>query len=208
MWVGMPAPINPIFKSGSYRVALSEKTPELIPTDATVQIRVRKPYKVNWSGCRATNNTYAATGSEVRNNNYPMYQFSIEKDLATVIGDKKVASEALDNITVVPNPYFAGDLYEGDQIENLVKITNLPPNSYVTIYSVDGTVVRKLRGPSSSLVSGSGTALTSIDWDLKNERGLQISGGVYLIHVKADGIGERLVKWFGALRPVDLNSFQ
>jgi hypothetical protein len=137
-----------------------------------------------------------------------MYQFSIESNLATIIGDKETAHNALDYITVVPNPYFAFDLYEGDQIENLVKITNLPPDCYITIYAVDGTVVRKLRGPSASLVSGGGTALTSVDWDLKNERGLQISGGVYLIHVKADGVGEKLVKWFGALRPVDLNSFQ
>lgn len=73
-----------------------------------------------------------------------MYQFSIESDLATIIGHKATAESALDNITVVPNPYFAFDLYEGDQIENLVKITNLPPDCYITIYSVDGTVVRKL----------------------------------------------------------------
>jgi hypothetical protein len=30
---------------------------------------------------------------------------------------------------------------------------------------------------------------------------------VYLVHVKADGIGEKIVKWFGTLRPVDLNAF-
>jgi hypothetical protein len=65
-----------------------------------------------------------------------------------------------------------------------------------------------LRGPSASLLSGGGTALTSVDWDLKNHKGLPIAGGVYLIHIKADGVGEKLIKWFGALRPVDLNSFQ
>jgi len=43
---------------------------------------------------------------------------------------------------------------------------------------------------------------------LKNHKGLPISGGVYMIHIKAEGIGERIIKWFGALRPVDLNSFQ
>lgn len=206
MWVGMPAPISSLFQSGNVHVPISEKTPELIPTDATVKIRVRKPYSINWSPCRASGTVYA--NDAPLNDNYPMYQFSIENSIATIIGDKDVAKSALDNITVVPNPYFASSLYEGDQIENLVKITNLPPDSYITIYSVDGTVIRKLRGPSASLVSGGGTALTSVDWDLKNERGLQISGGVYLVHVKADGVGEKLVKWFGALRPIDLNSFQ
>ena len=204
MWVGMPAPTKELFASGNVNVALSEKSSTLIPTDATVQIRVRKPYQMYWSANRSDD--YA--NNPALNSNYPMYQFSIASDLATITNHNETAKNALDNITVVPNPYFAGSLYEGDQIDNKVKITNLPPDCYVTIYSVDGTVVRKLRGPSVSLVSGGGTALTSIDWDLKNERGLQISGGVYLIHVKADGIGEKLVKWFGALRPVDLNSFQ
>ncbi|MDD4002554.1 MAG: hypothetical protein PHU35_07155, partial [Bacteroidales bacterium] len=102
----------------------------------------------------------------------------------------------------------AASTYEQDQVENLVKICNLPPDCYVTIYSVDGTVIRKLRGPSKSLVSGTGSALTSIDWDLKNHKGLPIAGGAYIIHIKADGVGEKIIKWFGALRPVDLNSFQ
>ena len=199
MWVGMPT--TSIFASGNARIAISEKSPLLIPTDATVQIRVRKPYLTYWNGANV------GPDSPV-NNNYPLYQFSIENDLATIVGDRAVAESALDNIAVVPNPYYAYSLYERDQIQNLVKITNLPPECYITIYAVDGTVVKKLRGPSRSLVSGGGSALTSVDWDLKNERGLQISGGVYLIHVKADGVGEKLIKWFGALRPVDLNSFQ
>ena len=206
MWVGMPAPMTQLFAQG-VNEPIADKSPSLIPTDATVKIRVRKPYQLYW----ANNNYdsyYKPSDEEVQNANYPMYEFSIGTDLETRTGVISIAESALDNIMVVPNPYFAFDLYEGDQIENVVKITNLPPACYVTIYSVDGTVVRKLRGPDASLVSGGGTALTSIDWDLKNERGLQISGGVYLIHIKADGIGEKLIKWFGALRPVDLNSFQ
>jgi len=34
-----------------------------------------------------------------------------------------------------------------------------------------------------------------------------IASGGYLIHVHAPDIGEKVVKWFGALRPVDLDSF-
>ena len=204
MWVGMPAPLTQMFAQGVDE-ANKDKSPMLIPTDATVQIRVRKPYQLNWAGSSYDNNNKPETPM---NNNYPMYQFTLGSDIAVMRGVTSIAESALDDIQVVPNPYFAFDLYEQDQIQNLVKITNLPPDCYITIYAVDGTVVRKLRGPSASLVSGGGTALTSVDWDLKNERGLQISGGVYLIHVKADGIGEKLVKWFGALRPVDLNSFQ
>lgn len=201
MWVGMP--IATCFEYGNANVELSKKSQSLIPTDVTVSIRVRKPYAKNWSDFNG-----GAASSTAMNNDYPMYQFTIDAGLATIIGHKETAESALDNITVVPNPYFAASLYEQDQIQNLVKITNLPPDCYITIYSVDGTVIRKLRGPSASLVSGGGTALTSVDWDLKNHKGLPISGGVYLIHIKADGVGEKLIKWFGSLRPVDLNSFQ
>ena len=195
-------PLANCFESGSASIELEKKSQSLIPTDATVSIRIRKPYVVKWS-----NNEGGLNENPVNDNN-PMYQFSIDAGLATILGHTETAQSALDNITVVPNPYYAYSAYEQDQIQNLVKITNLPPDCYITIYALDGTVVRKLRGPSASLVSGGGTALTSVDWDLKNHKGLPIAGGVYLIHIKADGVGEKLIKWFGALRPVDLNSFQ
>jgi hypothetical protein len=48
---------------------------------------------------------------------------------------------------------------------------------------------------------------TIIEWDLKNYAGIPISGGMYLVHIEAPGIGEKTVKWFGSLRPLDLNAF-
>jgi hypothetical protein len=45
-----------------------------------------------------------------------------------------------------------------------------------------------------------------IEWDLKNFAGIPISGGLYLVHVKTEA-GERILRWFGTMRPVDLNSF-
>ena len=47
----------------------------------------------------------------------------------------------------------------------------------------------------------------SIDWDLKNQDEIVVSSGLYIIHVEAPGIGEKVIKWFGVLRPIDLNSF-
>ena len=41
-----------------------------------------------------------------QNDNYPMYQFSITKDIATSVGNVELAKSAMDQITVVPNPYF------------------------------------------------------------------------------------------------------
>jgi hypothetical protein len=45
------------------------------------------------------------------------------------------------------------------------------------------------------------------DWDLKNDYGIPIASGVYIIHVDAPGIGEKVIKWFGAMRPIDLTNF-
>jgi hypothetical protein len=39
---------------------------------------------------------------------------------------------------------------------------------------------------------------------LKNEYGITVASGVYIIHIDAPGIGEKVLKWFGAMRPMDL----
>ena len=48
--------------------------------------------------------------------------------------------------------------------------------------------------------------LTSLDWDLKNHKGIPIAGGVYIVHVDVPGVGEKILKWYGALRAVDLDN--
>ena len=58
--------------------------------------------------------------------------------------------------------------------------------------------------------------MTSIDWDLKNDFGIPIASGLYMIHVRAklwdsDANAyvekDKVIKWFGALRPIDLDNF-
>ena len=89
----------------------------------------------------------------------------------------------------------------------------MPTKCKVTIFDMSGTMIRQftvdksgIAQPRSSTAGLNTDAKTSIDWDLKNFAGIPIAGGVYLIHVQADGLGERVIKWFGILRPVDLNS--
>ena len=48
--------------------------------------------------------------------------------------------------------------------------------------------------------------IASMYWDLKNDYGIPIASGLYVIHVKTDE-GEKVLKWFGALRPIDLDTF-
>jgi hypothetical protein len=130
------------------------------------------------------------------NANKPMYQFNTS-EIATRRGDLPTAQAALKLIRVVPNPYYGNSAYELTQLDNMVKITNLPKTCTVSIYSLNGNLIRRFTKDAE---------VTYLDWDLKNQYGIPIASGAYILHINAPGIGERVVKFFGALRPQDLNS--
>jgi hypothetical protein len=131
------------------------------------------------------------------NNGLSFFEFST-RDIASSENVRQVASDALNLIGVVPNPYYAFSLYENSQLDNLVKIINLPVRCNINIFTTSGTLIRTLRKDNTD---------TSILWDLRNDYGVPITSGVYIIHIDAGDIGQKVVKWFGAMRPVDLNAF-
>jgi len=172
-------------------IPLANPTLEWLSNEVKIRIRIQKPYHRYYS------TVLPGTPTDTVNRNFPMYSFET-KSIATVTNSIEKAKSDLDLINVVPNPYYAYSNYEVNQLDNRVKITNLPQKCTVTIYSANGTIIRQYKKDE---------AKTSIDWDLKNFAGIPISGGIYIIHIKSEGIGERVIKFFGALRPVDLNSF-
>jgi len=101
-------------------------------------------------------------------------------------------------INVVPNPYYGYSSYEINQLDNRIKITNLPERVTISIFTISGTLVRKIKKDDK---------ITSMDWDLNNDYGIPIASGLYVIHIDAHGVGEKVIKWFGALRPIDLDTF-
>ena len=198
MWVNMPLATSPEYEFKSY---------DEIPCDVTIDLNVSKPYGTTYSH-NGTSPTQV--GLRVQNNNNPMYMFEMTSDVITLTDqwetNEDLTNSILDNIAVVPNPYYSNSAYEtASQLDTRVRITNLPANSTVSIYTVDGTLVRRL-GPSPNDAGNANTGYT-LDWDLRTHTGLPISGGMYLIHVSTP-MGERIVKWFGTMRPVDLNAFQ
>ena len=181
MWVGFPM-LNQDYNFSN---------PSQIPTDVTIKLRVQRPYKRNFSS------DSSGTSTPLNDNN-PMYQFNLD-DFETRTNVNEIAVEALQDINIVPNPYFAFSTYETSQIDHRVRIINLPVECTVSIYNLNGTLIRQYKRDDNSI--------TSIDWDLKNFKSVPIASGVYLIHVNAPGIGERILKWFCVLRPIDLDSF-
>jgi hypothetical protein len=165
----------------------------LIPNDARIRLRVAKAYeKYSPTNVDAEDNYDGAT-----NFWNPLYTFST-KDIAAVPMQDTVLTSVLDEINVVPNPYYAFSQYETSKLDNRIKITNLPEVCTIRIYNLQGTLVRQF---------SKADPLTSVDWDLKNERNVPIAGGVYIIHVDVPGIGDKTLKWFGIMRPTDLDNF-
>ncbi len=174
IWVGLP---------------LSVPAQPWLSNEVKIRLRVSKPYAENLSASDVVANPV--------NNNNPFYKFNTA-DIAARRGDAAVVDSLLDLINVVPNPYYAYSSYETGQLDNRVKITNLPKDCKINIYTSNGVLVRTY---------DKGDEKTSLDWDMKNQAGIPISSGIYIIHVVVPGVGEKVVKWFGVLRPIDLDSF-
>jgi len=170
----------------------------LVPAAAKVSIRMKRPYE------------------ETSTDEPLIYEFDMGPYAATT-GVDSVAISALDAIRVVPNPYYAFSSYENSKLDNRVKITNLPSRAIVRIFTLDGTLIRKLeldnQDTDTSLSSkfndsDLGTTENALEWDLKNHKNIPIASGMYIIHIEAPELGEeRTLKWFGVVRPVDLDTF-
>jgi hypothetical protein len=165
---------------------LSFETPDKIPTEVRIQLRVNRPFS----------NAFG-TGT------VPIYQFNLD-NLAAQINQSSIATGSVDSlINIVPNPYYGRSgtglgRYEKTQLDSRVKITNLPKSCTIKIFTLPGTLIRTFRKESDA---------PSIDWDLKNDQGVPIAGGIYLIHIDAAEFGTKVLKFFAIMPELDLNAY-
>ncbi|HLF65221.1 MAG TPA: hypothetical protein VI603_15760, partial [Saprospiraceae bacterium] len=171
----------------------------LIPNDVVIKIRVDNPYQMSQE----------VVGGDYE---YPMYRMCFDGVEATPRSSEQEINAALAKINVVPNPYYGYSAYETTTLSTTVKITNLPANCIVTIYSVDGRFIRQYKRnevgviqkpPRSNPPIAETQVIPDIEWDLKNSKGIPIASGVYLIHVDSPEYGEHVIKWFGINRQFD-----
>ena len=107
--------------------------------------------------------------------------------------DLVTAEDDLDRIKVVPNPYFAATAFEGQNTFNSgrgpreIQFRYLPSKCTIRIYTISGELVKTI-DHTSPMESGTGR------WDLLTDDNLSASYGVYVYHIEADNIGEKIGK--------------
>lgn len=109
--------------------------------------------------------------------------------------DNAEAKNNLDNIYVVPNPYVganeiepANKLSGQNRGERRIYFENLPMKCTIRIFTLSGELVNELQHD------------TGFDngreyWNLLNKDGFSVAYGVYLAHIDAPGVGEKIIKF-------------
>jgi len=116
-----------------------------------------------------------------------VYQFSTR----AAKENRQAARAELDDIAVVPNPYVAAARWEPPRLlatgrgERRIFFIHLPQRCTIRIYTISGDHVQTLEHESTMLDGAH-------SWDLISKDDLDIAPGVYIYHVDAPGIGEKI----------------
>lgn len=109
--------------------------------------------------------------------------------------DNSIAKNKLDDIYVVPNPYVGYSIIEpttklptASRGERRIYFENLPMQCTIRIFSLSGNLVKKIEH-SGNLENGREY------WNLLNEDGFGVAYGVYIAHIDAPGVGEKIIKF-------------
>ncbi len=87
-------------------------------------------------------------------------------------------------IKIFPNPFSS-------TTSNMVRIANLPPDAQISVYATDGKLVNRFEvGENLQSIE-----FPAFEWTPSSSSGTPLSSGIYFIHIQAEGIEERVLKW-------------
>jgi hypothetical protein len=116
-----------------------------------------------------------------------------------VTGNTALAKSGLDQVRVVPNPYYNRSRYELNSFNRKIRFINLPETCTIRIFSIAGDLVRTMQKTDRT---------TSIfDWDALTDNQLPVASGVYIYHVDAPGVGHTLGRMVVFMEKEKLNNF-
>jgi len=164
--VGKPAVVGNYRTAWGFQQAVdSAALPPVFPTlGDTLVVKTTKPFR---------------TGEQ--------FQFKIQR--ASV--DAQTAANDLDKIAVVPNPYVGAasweppNPYKAGRGERRIFFINLPAQCTIRVFTVRGNLVQTI-SHDAQLTNGQES------WDLVTKDGMDLAYGIYVFHVDAPGIGEKI----------------
>lgn len=123
-------------------------------------------------------------------NSRDIFEFTVEGSKI----DQEKAKVDLEKVKVVPNPYVATSLFEprnsfsSGRGPREIHFIHLPQKCTIRIFTVNGDLVKTIHHNSPL---NDGTA----EWDLTTKDNLDIAYGVYVYHIEAPGVGEKVGKF-------------
>lgn len=120
-------------------------------------------------------------------NSSDVVRFRVEGNTMVESPDASV----LDEIYVAPDPYIAVNPLEPRATalpgrgEQRIDFRKLPTQCTIRIFTISGRLVKTIQH------SGSGTESIA-SWDLRSDDGLNVAFGIYIYHIDAPGIGEKV----------------
>jgi hypothetical protein len=119
--------------------------------------------------------------------------FTLQTNAATV--DPALASSSMDNIYVVPNPYVGYSVIEptnwlpgATRGERRIYFEHLPSRCTIRIFTINGDLVQTLE-------HDAGMDNAREYWNLLNRDGFGVAYGVYIAHIDAPNVGQKIVKF-------------
>lgn len=114
-----------------------------------------------------------------------MAQNAFNNCFANVTSTQEVPqfADELATLQLIPNRSNVSDAGAA-----MIRLVNVPDNSSVNIYDLNGQLIRQYQAGSFS---------QTLEWDMTNQRGISIAKGVYLVQVITENGERRVLKFFG-----------
>jgi hypothetical protein len=120
---------------------------------------------------------------------YPGDKFEVETGQMLAL----LSSYSLDQIRVVPNPYYLRAVWDVNQYNRWVNFTHLPSDCTIRIFTAAGLLIRTLRHVTDS---DDGTER----WDLLTQERMHCTSGLYIYQVEDNATGNTVVGKFAIVR--------
>ncbi len=104
---------------------------------------------------------------------------------AAITGNVNQAKQDVAKINVFPNPYFGANVAELNKYQRFVTFTHMPKKATIRIFNLAGTLVNKLVKDDDSQF---------FNWDLRNQGGLPVASGMYIIYIDMENLGTKILK--------------